>query len=122
VRAAADPRHNEPVTDHRPYLVLADDGACPAPVLAELSAAYEVGIVRDAAQALAALRERPPRLLLACAGAPALPLVCAVRQDPALRDTPVILLFEPGTTPGTLGAAIDAGPTATTVPRSAGWR
>jgi PAS domain S-box-containing protein len=112
VRAAGDPRHNDRVTDHRPYLVLADDGVCSAAVLAELAAAYQVGFARDAAGALAVLRERPPRLLLARAGAgkpEALHLLGEVRRDAGLRDLPVVLLFDAGTTADGLRAAIDAG-------------
>jgi len=78
-------------------------------MLAELSAAYEVGTAPGAARALASLRERPPHLLLARAGAKALALVSELRRDAGLRDIPVIMLFDAGATPDALGAALDAG-------------
>jgi PAS domain S-box-containing protein len=101
VRAVPDPRQNVPVpglpTDDRPYLVLADGGARAAGALLQpLAAAYEVGVVRDPATALASLRARPPDLLLVPLKTPildGLELLRALRREPRLEFTPVILLL-----------------------------
>ncbi|MBS0638226.1 MAG: response regulator [Proteobacteria bacterium] len=78
-------------------IVLADDNADMRGYVSRLlrSANYEVVTVRDGAEALKAVRENPPDLVLSDIMMPHLDgfgLLAAIREDAAVADLPVILL------------------------------
>ena len=79
-----------------PRVLLADDNAdMRAYVGRLLSERFAVEAVPDGRSALEAVRARPPELVLADVMMPQLSgfeLLAAIRDDPAIRDTPVILL------------------------------
>ncbi|MCC6495582.1 MAG: response regulator [Propionibacteriaceae bacterium] len=80
----------------RPRLLVAEDSADMGRYLAEvLSDAYEVEVVGDGLQALAAARARRPDAILSDVMMPGLggfSLVGEIRADPVLKDLPVLLL------------------------------
>ena len=80
----------------RPRLLVADDSADMARYLADILAdSYEVELVGDGLQALAAARARRPDAVLADVMMPGLDgfaLVAEIRSDPELKDLPVLLL------------------------------
>lgn len=80
----------------RPYVLIADDnGDMRAHLLRLLSEDYDAMAVGDGVEASQAVRERVPDLLIADVMMPALDgfgLLRGWRQDPALREIPVILL------------------------------
>ncbi|GEP04313.1 hypothetical protein MOX02_23510 [Methylobacterium oxalidis] len=90
------PPASRPGAPGRGRIVLADDNAdMRAYVERLLGAEHEVAAVADGGAALAALRERRADLLLTDVMMPVLDgiaLTRAVREDPALRTVPVILL------------------------------
>jgi PAS domain S-box-containing protein len=85
-----------PAGGHRPRILLADDNADLRDYLARLlSRRHEVVAVPDGEQALKALREHPPDLILTDVMMPGLDgfgLMKAVRSDPTTRTLPVIML------------------------------
>jgi signal transduction histidine kinase/DNA-binding response OmpR family regulator len=79
------------------HILIADDNADMRDYVRRLlaSKAYSVTVAADGEAALTAARERKPHLILSDVMMPKLDgfqLVAAVRADPALRDTPVVLL------------------------------
>jgi PAS domain S-box-containing protein len=89
-----DSRHEAPA--QRETIVIADDNADMRDYLAHLlGSRYDLHIARDGGQALAAVRELHPSLVLADVMMPGLDgfgLIHAIRGDSSLSDTPVILL------------------------------
>ena len=89
-----DSRHEAPA--QRETIVIADDNADMRDYLAHLlGSRYDLHIARDGGQALAAVRELHPSLVLADVMMPGLDgfgLIQAIRGDSSLSDTPVILL------------------------------
>jgi len=79
-----------------PHVLVADDNADLRKYLHRLLGAdYEVAVVSDGEQALAAMRARKPDLLVSDVMMPALDgisLVRAIRADPDLRTIPIVLL------------------------------
>jgi signal transduction histidine kinase len=72
-----------------------------------LGATYEVEVVSSGAAAIAIVRDRPPDLVLSDVVMPevdGLDLLRALREDPATRPIPVMLLSARGTAEATLGA------------------
>src|SRR4051794_13664908 len=68
---------------------------------------YEVAVAANRRGALASLAEVPPDLvLISISGAAAmdLPLVGDLRQDPILRETPLLLLADPADRPAAVAA------------------
>jgi PAS domain S-box-containing protein len=82
--------------ENRPVVLLADDNADMRDYVRRLlDQRYDVVAVADGAAALAAIRRQRPDLVLSDVMMPRLDgfgLLRAVRDDPALRDLPVILL------------------------------
>ncbi|HEY2509927.1 MAG TPA: ATP-binding protein [Polyangiaceae bacterium] len=80
----------------RPRILVADDNADMRAYLARLLGAHwDVEVVADGAQALAAIRGRAPDLVVSDVMMPGLDgfaLLRAVRSDPAVRSTPIVLL------------------------------
>ena len=93
--AGTDVAPGEPAGE-QPRILLADDNADMRDYVARLLApACRVDTVADGAAALAAIRARPPDLILAdimMPGMDGLELLRAVRSDPASRRIPVILV------------------------------
>ncbi|AMV22465.1 Sensor histidine kinase TmoS [Planctomyces sp. SH-PL14] len=81
---------------HRPRVLIADDNSDMRQYLVRLlSDLYEVEAVSDGEAALQRLRRRPPRLVLSDVMMPRLDgfgLLKAIRDEPATRELPVILL------------------------------
>ena len=94
VEDAAAPRDDAPAGSAR--ILVADDNADMREYVSRLlRTRWQVEAVADGATALTALRARPPALVLADVMMPGLDgfaLLRAVREDPAIRDTPVVLL------------------------------
>ena len=95
-RTSLAPVAEAPLTARREVIVLADDNADMREYLSRLLAdQYEVHAVADGHQALEAVREVRPALVLADVMMPRLDgfgLLHGIRNDPALRATPVILV------------------------------
>ncbi|MCC6587982.1 MAG: PAS domain S-box protein [Bryobacterales bacterium] len=94
--AAAAGGTRESAAPSKPRILIADDnGDMRAHLLRLLGGDYDAQAVGDGVEALKAVRERAPDLLIADVMMPALDgfgLLKAWRQDPALREIPVILL------------------------------
>jgi signal transduction histidine kinase/DNA-binding response OmpR family regulator len=74
---------------------------------ATLEARYDIAVARGAAQALAAARERLPEVILGERGALDGELRQTLRDDPALRDIPVIAMLTGGQPGAAIGEADD---------------
>jgi PAS domain S-box-containing protein len=89
-------KHGEAATERRPFILLADDNADMRQYLVRLmEERYEVQAVPDGQEALVALRNRRPDLVLTDVMMPNLAgfgLLHELRSDPQTRTIPIILL------------------------------
>ncbi len=96
VESQTDPEPDAALPSDRPLILLADDNADMRNYVRRLLAPrYEVHFVPDGQAALDAARRRRPALVLSDVMMPRLDgfgLLRALREDPELRDVPVILL------------------------------
>lgn len=100
-RASEPPAPSSPssapasVTDRRPCIVLADDNAEMRAYIVSILSGYRVVACRDGQEALAAVRKHRPDAIVTDMMMPEMDgsqLLMAVKNDPELRETPVIVV------------------------------